>query len=117
MKTHSYKKANYKCEECDFVGESQESMALHIGRKHCDLYECGLCEYEAKTSQDLEIHLTTCEIYACSKCDNTEKTLANLKEHIETEHELTNYTLIYHQKLHRDDPDEVSHSSYFSKDL
>ena len=117
LKTHSYKKANYKCEECDFVGESQESMALHIGRKHCDLYECGLCEYEAKTSQDLEIHLTTCEIYVCSKCDKTEKTLANLKEHIETEHELTNYTLIYHQKLDRDDPDEVSHSSYFSKDL
>ena len=117
MKTHSYKKANYKCEECDFVGISKESMALHIGRKHCDLYECGLCEYEAETSEDLEIHLTTCEIYTCSKCDNNEKTLAKLKEHIETEHELTSYTLIYHQKLDRDDPDGVSESQYFSKDL
>ena len=85
--------------------------------EHCDLYECGLCEYEAKMSEDLEIHLTTCEIYTCSKCDNNEKTLAKLKDHIETEHELTSYTLIYHQKLDRDDPDEVSESQYFSKDL
>ena len=31
MKTHSYKEAKFKCEDCDFVGKSKETMEVHIG--------------------------------------------------------------------------------------
>ena len=29
-KSHSYKKANFKCEECDFIGVSEDSMLKHL---------------------------------------------------------------------------------------
>ena len=47
LKTHSYKNANYKCEECDFVGRRKETMDVHVGQAHSENYECGLCEFKA----------------------------------------------------------------------
>ena len=34
MKTHSYKKATYQCEDCNFVGENKPTMEVHLGRAH-----------------------------------------------------------------------------------
>ena len=43
MKFHSYKKASFKCEECEFIGENHDTMVVHIGKHHSDNFECGLC--------------------------------------------------------------------------
>jgi hypothetical protein len=32
MKSHSYKKAKFNCEDCDFVGERFETMEVHMGK-------------------------------------------------------------------------------------
>ena len=63
IKTHSYRQAKFKCEECDFVGGSQMTIEVHLGRAHSEQFEFGICEYKAK------IHLFTCETYICNNCD------------------------------------------------
>ena len=42
LQTHSYKKANFKCVDCEFVGTNEETMEVHIGKTHADIFECGL---------------------------------------------------------------------------
>ena len=44
MRNHSFNEAKFKCEDCDFVGQSGETMEVHIGKNHTDNFECGLCE-------------------------------------------------------------------------
>ena len=65
MKSHSYIRIKFKCEDCDFVGENDYSMDVHIGKAHSNDYECGLCDLKLETSEKLEIHLFTCEIFPC----------------------------------------------------
>ena len=38
LKSHSFKDARFKCEYCEFVGESKETMELHIGKTHTDTF-------------------------------------------------------------------------------
>ena len=47
METHSYKQANFRCEDCDFVGTNKCTMEVHIGKVHSDDFECGMCEFIA----------------------------------------------------------------------
>ena len=51
--THSYKKAKYLCDECDFVGKSVVTMEVHIGKNHSKTYDCGLCELETNSIEIL----------------------------------------------------------------
>ena len=46
INSHSYKLAKFKCDDCDFVGESELTMEVHIGKHHSETYECGLCDVE-----------------------------------------------------------------------
>ena len=90
MKLHSYKKANYQCIDCNYIGDSQSTMDIHIGKRHSKQFECGLCESEFRTLDELELHLFTCETYCCNKdtCDEfTLKTLEEMKTHIRETHE------------------------------
>ena len=48
MKTHSYKKTKYRCENCEFWGSNEMTMEVHFGRNHSENVECGLCEFKAK---------------------------------------------------------------------
>ena len=76
MKKHmiknSYKTISYKCEECDYCGENQETMAVHMGKEHSELF--GLCDLALKNIKALETHLTTYETYKCNKCSDKFKT-------------------------------------------
>ena len=36
MKLHSYKKAAYKCEDCEFIGESPYTMDVHSGKLYSE---------------------------------------------------------------------------------
>ena len=48
IKRHSFKHARFKCDNCDFVGESELTMEVHIGKQHSEKYKCGICEFEAQ---------------------------------------------------------------------
>ena len=67
MRNHSFKEAKVKCEDCNFVGQSRETMEVHTGKNHTDNFECGLCEHNFVNIGKLETHLNTCEVYRCRK--------------------------------------------------
>ena len=57
LQTHSYKKANFKCVDCEFVGTNEETMEDHIVKIHDHIFECGLCGYTAETLKNLDMYL------------------------------------------------------------
>ena len=115
MKLHSYKKAAYKCEDCEFIGESPYTMDVHIGKSHSENKECGICECNTKSLEDLEIHLSGCEIYKCAsnddlECDYKVKTLSEIRNHIKKEHK---WGYFKHVKMKRNDQNEVIFTKYW----
>ena len=68
LKEHTYKKLEYKCENCDFLFHDMLSLDLHVGRKHSGKFECAICDYEGKNKEDLNTHLHTCETFTCDYC-------------------------------------------------
>ena len=56
LKEHSYKRENYRCTECDFVGRQPITMEIHLGKYHSDKFECGLCDSETKDFETLQTH-------------------------------------------------------------
>ena len=61
LNTHSYKPANYKCQEREFVGERHETMDVHIGQHHTDNYECVLFHLFANRFEKMETHVKTAD--------------------------------------------------------
>ena len=53
--THWYKRAVYKCKECEFVGERNLTMEVHVGKTHSENFKCGLCEYRTENLENLEL--------------------------------------------------------------
>ena len=41
MKKHSYKRVDYRCEECDFRGKNDTIMEVHLGKVQSEMFECG----------------------------------------------------------------------------
>ena len=119
LKTHSFKKAQYKCEDCDFVGQSVETMEVHNGKAHTKDFECGICEVSFGNNDDLDTHLTTCEVYKCNfqSCSCKETKLSDIKVHMEKEHGGGQYLKIQHLKISRTNQDEVTSTSYYYEDL
>ena len=117
MKTHSFKSAKFKCEDCDFVGQSQETMEVHIGKTHTDTFECGLCEQDVGNVENLETHLHTCEIYRCRRCYTKETKISEIKAHVFRKHKGIQDTLIDHLKISRTDESEVTSKEHWSRML
>ena len=115
MRTHSYKEAKYKCEDCDFVGKSLETMEVHLGKFHADNFECGLCEQDFGNLENLTVHLQTCEIYRCKRCYKRETAIFNVKAHAVKKHYGNANTgiLIEHIKISRNDIDEVTSKEHW----
>ena len=116
MKKHSYKRVDYKCEECDFCGKNDVTMEVHVGKVHSEMFECGLCDSVFNDLDGLELHLCTCEVYKCQCCAKF-KTLAQIKAHIEEKHEAESMIRMQHQKLNRNNQEEVSSQSYWTNDI
>ena len=114
LKEHSYKRANYRCTECDFVGRQPITMEIHLGKYHSDKFECGLCDSETKDFETLQTHLFTCEIYMCQSCKKRFKGLSDIKKHIQEEHEKSK---IYHIKMDRIDENEISDTLFSIEDI
>ena len=118
MRSHSFKEAKFKCEDCDFVGQSRETMEVHIGKSHTDNFECGLCELNFGNIGKLETHLNTCEVYRCRKCYNKETKISEIKAHVQKKHFHPNAaTLIDHLKISRNDLNEVSSKEHWHNSL
>ena len=122
MKTHSFIQASYKCVECEFVGENQRTMEVHLGKYHSEIFECNLCDYEALSLENLETHLYTCEIYECRECKLRGRTLSELKTHMENQHAEAGKTrwgfpAIIHTKMDREKFVEVTSKAYYVEDL
>ena len=119
LKMHSYKAVNLQCRECHYFCETELEMDVHIGKKHSDKFECGICEFEVTTLENLKTHLTTCERYKCEHCDKRYATLTDVKTHLETDRtELWNGLLeIFHLKQNRLDSETIDQKSHFIKDL
>ena len=117
MLTHSYKEIKFKCEDCDFAGQNEVTMEVHLGKHHSEKYECGMCDFEAGNMENLETHLNTCEVYQCDwdaeKCKQRFKTLMNIKKHFLDDHD-KNYGYLKHLKLDRIDSNEVTEKDYRS---
>ena len=118
MVTHSYKRVDFQCEECDFGGKNPYTMEVHTGKKHCENFECGLCQYVAKDLETLDTHLFTCEVFECCSCNVRFKNLVEMKTHMIEEHEDDPAgKLIKHRKLNRKNSEVVDSSSHFSEEL
>ena len=45
--------------------------AVHVGKKHSENIQCGVCDSVVGNKENLETHMvTTCEIYQCYFDDN-----------------------------------------------
>ena len=119
MKTHSYKEARFKCEDCDFVGKCLETMEIHLGKSHTDTFECGLCEKDLGNLENLSIHIQTCEIYRCRRCYQKETKISDIKNHAVKKHYGNANTgiLIDHIKINRNDSEEVTSNEHWHHDL
>ena len=85
-------------------------MEVHVGKCRRDKLECGLCEFNSDTLDNLETHLGSCEMYECSVCELRTRFLKDIKSHIVKEHDETK--LLYHMKMKRNEPDIVDFKSY-----
>jgi hypothetical protein len=114
LKPHSYKKATYACKYCDFVADQPITMEVHLGKSHSESFECGLCNLEAKDLETLETHLFTCELYICYSCDKRFNNLGDIKKHIEVTHKKAS---LFHVKIDRNDPNDISDILYSSDEV
>ena len=118
LMSHSYKSSsnlNYKCDECDFWGPN--TLTLEVLRKKChsENITC-LCEYVAKSIENLEMHQFTCEVYKCDECTNISKTLKEVKDHVNTVHK-DKFVWVHHIKSDRKNSEYFDSKSYTPKDL
>ena len=118
-KTHSYKEAKFKCEDCDFLGKCFETMDVHNGKSHTDNFECGLCEKDFGNLEELTLHLNTCEIYRCRRCFKKEISISDIKAHAVRNHNGNGpgATLVDHIKMSRNDSDEVISKEHWHNSL
>ena len=124
IKTHSYIRPQFKCEECEFICERELTMEVHIGKVHDENFECGLCSFIANSEENLEMHLVTCEIYICDRCDKRElcerrfKTISELKTHYTSDKILfKEFDKVIHAKVGRICDSEVKETKYFKEDF
>ena len=71
-------------------------------------FECGLCESNFKSEEEIDTHLKTCEVYECAECYTRYKTLEETKKHFKNDHETEAvFQSLHHLKLERDDISKV----------
>ena len=109
LKSHSFKKLIYKCEDCDFFAPNELTLEVHTGKVHSGNSECGLCNFLGKNTEQLDLHQTTCETYTCISCNKTFKTQGDCTDHLKKEHSRNiKHTEILIAKLDRKDFENVT---------
>ena len=106
-----------KCEECDYIGNSDWTMQLHHGKCHSKSIECGLCQFEAKDLERLNLHLKTCETYECEKCEHVTKNITEMKKHVKENYSECGSSTIFHIKIDRNDENEANFKEYKQSEI
>ena len=88
-------------------------MEVHLKKIHSDKFECGLCDLEAGSLENLEIHLNTCEVYQCTHCRQRFKTVMDIKKHF-VEVNYLEYGYLAQLKLDRNECNKVTEKGYHS---
>ena len=118
LKCHTYKEVNFKCTECEFFCEKDLEIKVHIGNKHSEQFECGLCDSVNKDLESLNLHLTTCERYKCTCCDKFFANLTEVRSHIENKHlKDTKYLTIMHIKQTRVDNEVIDEKEHCAQEI
>ena len=60
MLSHSYKRVEFNCDECDFYGRDDLAMEMQYRKTHSYLFECVLCESKFIDEEMLELHTFIC---------------------------------------------------------
>ena len=70
------------------MANEPQTLHVHFGKLHSVNKQCGLCDRNFKTSEQLDEHLLQCEIFVCSNsgCRETFEKLSAIREHIQKEH-------------------------------
>ena len=65
-----------------------QTFHVHFGMTQSIKMQCGVCDEEFNTDNDLNDHHSLCEIFLCSNihCKDNFENLTDLKEHINLEH-------------------------------
>ena len=89
---HKYKPF-YKCEQCDFMSKSRDTLRQHKSMKHSirtkTTFVCDQCSYTSKQSVHLDIHVRSKhrgELFKCDMCDYKATQLSNLVRHKRSKH-------------------------------
>ena len=118
MKTHSYIRSQFKCEECEYICEKQLTMEVHVGKYHDTNFECGLCGFAANSEENLSMHLVTCEIYTCNICEKRFNTISEIKSHYKNDKILIKqYDKVTHAKVGRNSDSVVKETKHFKEDF
>ena len=78
MESLLHKLAKYKCVGCDFIGEFELTMYIHVERFYSDEFECVVCDVIFENQENLETHLKTCEKFRCRNCDKHGKNIIGI---------------------------------------
>ena len=105
----------FKCKDCRFLGDDFETMQVHGGKCSTTNFDCGLCDLQIDTLENLETHLASCEVYECDKCEKRYKTLSDMKHHIENDHNKD--TSFFHLKMNRILKENVDCKKYCFSDV
>ena len=84
---------DYKCEQCDYISKSRDTLKKHKSSKHTrekTTFVCDQCSYTSKQSVHLDIHVRSKhrgELFRCDMCDYKATQLSNLVRHKRSKHE------------------------------
>ena len=91
-------------------------MEVHVGKQHSEIFECGLCNFEAKDIEALNLHLTTCQIYVCEDHYYRTQHMHDIREHLKDKHS-NDFSLIIHAKINLKDPETIDQILHSKEDI
>ena len=64
IKTYKKKVRNetFRYEDFDFAGNNKQTVLLFHGKSNSSDFDCGLCNFKAKSWKKLNTHLSSCEV-------------------------------------------------------
>ena len=84
-------------------------MEVHIGKKHSEQFECGLCVTGNKDLDSLN--------YKCTSCEKIFANLTEVRAHIEDKHLKDTYLTIMHIKQNRVDSEVIDEKEHYANEI
>ena len=82
----------FQCNVCDFVGESKNKLAKHMGDIH-GKHPCNVCGKKFWLKTELDMHKYNVHVVKCAFCDENFRNETDLQTHIKEKHEVAEILL------------------------